>query len=278
MIASNRLQAPLADELSRLSPAWQACLNQDAPAQALQALQAFIAERQQQGAVIYPDRPFRALELIEPDAVRVVILGQDPYHGPGQAQGLAFSVPDGMRRPPSLRNIFLEVAAEQGHPEGASGIDAPVQGSLALEPGQGSALARLAGAGEVVQARADTASNDLTRWARQGVLLLNTSLTVEDGQAGSHARRGWETVTDALIAHVASLPSPKVFMLWGAHAQAKQALLPANGQRLVLAANHPSPLSARRPPVPFLGCGHFRQANEWLRAQGAAPIAWHQPA
>ena len=275
MTAPNLLQTPLADQLASLSPAWREALSQTQAAEALQAVQAFLDARHQAGAVIYPARPFRALELVEPESVRVVILGQDPYHGPGQAQGLAFSVPDGMRAPPSLRNIFLEVAADQGHPDPADPGVRPVQGMLELESSSSDALARLAAADGIVRDKARQASNDLTRWARQGVLLLNTSLTVEDGQAGSHARRGWEAVTDALIAHVAALPSPKVFMLWGAHAQAKQALLPDQGMRLVLCANHPSPLSARRPPVPFLGCGHFRKANTWLGGQGARPIDWN---
>ena len=275
MTASNLLQAPLADQLASLSPAWREPLAKPRAAQALQELQAFIDARQQAGAVIYPARPFRALELVEPKAVRVVILGQDPYHGPGQAQGLAFSVPDDMRTPPSLRNMFLEVAAEQGHPDPADSGVQPVQGTLELENSSSDALGRLAVAEDIVRDQAKQASNDLTRWARQGVLLLNTSLTVEDGQAGSHARRGWEAVTDALIEHVAALSSPKVFMLWGAHAQAKQALLPEQGTRLILTANHPSPLSARRPPVPFVGCGHFRKANAWLREQGASPIDWN---
>ena len=166
-----------------------------------------------------------------------MILGQDPYHGPGQAQGLAFSVPDDCKRPPSLRNIFNEIAQEY----------------------PGTAL---------------PAGNDLSPWADQGVLLLNTALTVEDGQPASHAKRGWETVTDALIALVAQDPSPKAFLLWGAHAQAKQALLPSNSGHLVLMSNHPSPLSARRPPVPFLGCGHFLATNRWLADQGKNPIDW----
>jgi len=166
-----------------------------------------------------------------------VILGQDPYHGPGQAQGMAFSVPDDCKRPPSLRNIFNEIARD--YPD----LSVP-------------------------------AGNDLSPWADQGVLLLNTALTVEDGQPASHAKRGWETVTDALIAHVARDSSPKVFMLWGAHAQAKRLLLPPDSGHLVLMSNHPSPLSARRPPVPFLGCGHFRATNDWLRDQGKNPIDW----
>ena len=197
-----------------------------------------------QGAVIYPTRPFRALDTLQPKDVRVVILGQDPYHGPGQAQGLAFSVPDGFKRPPSLRNIFQEI--EREFPADHS--------TLVLE--------------------SDLLKNDLSRWTAQGVLLLNTCLTVEDGQPASHARTGWEIVTDALIACVALDASPKVFMLWGAHAQSKQALISESGNHLILMANHPSPLSARRPPAPFVGCGHFRLANDWLGKQNIQIIDW----
>jgi uracil-DNA glycosylase len=197
-----------------------------------------------QGAVVYPARPFRALDALQPKDVRVVILGQDPYHGPGQAQGLAFSVPDGFKRPPSLRNILQEI--EREYPTDHSKL---VLASNLLK-------------------------NDLSRWAQQGVLLLNTSLTVEDGQPASHARAGWETVTDALMAEVAQDPAPKVFMLWGAHAQAKRALIAGHGDHLVLMANHPSPLSARRPPVPFVGCGHFGLANTWLAQHSSQVIDW----
>ena len=206
-------------------------------AAALHAVTAHVERRLAEGAVVYPATPFRALDHLAPAEVRVVILGQDPYHGAGQAQGLAFSVPDGCKRPPSLRNIFNEIAAEFPEAPPPSG-------------------------------------NDLSPWAEQGVLLLNTSLTVEDGQPASHAKKGWETVTDALIARVARDPRPKAFLLWGAHAQAKQALLPPHSGHLVLMANHPSPLSARRPPVPFLGCGHFRRTNDWLIDQGKNPIDW----
>lgn len=197
-----------------------------------------------QGAVIYPARPFRALDTLEPHTVQVVILGQDPYHGPGQAQGLAFSVPDGFKRPPSLRNILQEI--ERAYPTDDS--------KLVLT--------------------SNLLKNDLSRWAQQGVLLLNTCLTVEDGQPASHARAGWETVTDALITEVARDRSPKVFMLWGAHAQAKHALIAGQGDHLILMANHPSPLSARRPPVPFVGCDHFRLANEWLIQHKRQVIDW----
>jgi uracil-DNA glycosylase len=203
-----------------------------------------LTERLAHGAVIYPARPFRALETLEPQSVKVVILGQDPYHGPGQAQGLAFSVPDGFKRPPSLRNILLEI--EREFPTD--------QATLVLE--------------------SDLLQNDLSRWAAQGVLLLNTCLTVEDGQPASHARLGWETVTDALITDVARDPAPKVFMLWGAHAQAKRALIADHDNHLILMANHPSPLSARRPPTPFVGCDHFRLANDWLAQHNLQVIDW----
>lgn len=182
---------------------------------------------------------WRALECCPPDDVTVVILGQDPYHGPGQADGLAFSVPRGQAVPPSLRNVFKERWTDLG-------VAPPPHG-------------------------------DLTAWAQQGVLLLNTSLTVEDGQAGSHARWGWEVLTDRLVAQVAERTEPVVFMLWGAHAQAKQALIDAaapDGRHLVLQANHPSPLSAMRPPRPFLGCDHFAQANAFLAQAGQKTVDW----
>lgn len=181
------------------------------------ALGAFVAQRLAAGAVIYPDQPLRALELTPLAGVRVVIVGQDPYHGPDQAHGLAFSVQAGQRVPPSLRNIFSEIERSLP-PQPAPGVQARAPRSGALEP-----------------------------WARQGVLLLNTCLTVESGAPGSHAKQGWEALTDEIIKAVACSETPTVFMLWGAHAQAKQALV-SSGRHLVLAANHPSPLSARRPP------------------------------
>ena len=198
-------------------------------------LAVFIHQRLAAGATIYPPRPLRALELTPLAGVHAVILGQDPYHGPGQAEGLAFSVPPGVRPPPSLRNILQELGG----------------GQVVLGPASGS----------------------LVGWARRGVLLLNTSLTVEDGQAASHAKKGWEALTDALLARVGATASPCVYMLWGAHAQAKSGLIEATAARhgreaLVLQANHPSPLSARRPPVPFIGCGHFARASQWLAARG----------
>lgn len=201
------------------------------------ALQSFLDRRIGGGATIYPQRPLHALELTPLAGVRVVILGQDPYHGAGQAHGLAFSVPDGIRPPPSLRNIFLELHRDLG-------CAVPAGGSL-------------------------------ERWARQGVLLLNAVLTVEEGRPASHAGRGWEVFTDAVIDAVASDSGPKVFMLWGAHAQAKQQRIAgARGEHCVLTANHPSPLSARRGPQPFLGCRHFSRANAFLAANGRSVVDW----
>jgi uracil-DNA glycosylase len=191
------------------------------------------------GKTVYPIDPFRALTLTPLSRVRVLVLGQDPYHGPGQAQGLAFSVNSGVRLPPSLRNIFKEL-------ERSLGIAVPVDGSL-------------------------------DRWAKQGVLLLNTCLTVQAGQAASHARWGWECLTDVLVEAVAKSQYPIVFMLWGHHAQTKKHLIDAaDSQRrhVILQANHPSPLSAMRPPAPFIGCNHFAQANEFWARIGEKPLEW----
>lgn len=198
-------------------------------------LQAFLQDRLCAGAIIYPPEPLRALALSPLAGVRVVVLGQDPYHGPGQAEGLAFSVAPGVKAPPSLRNIFLELQRDLG-------LDLPSHGSL-------------------------------VHWAEQGVLLLNTCLTVEDGQPGSHAGRGWEVLTDQVVRHCSDQGAPKAFLLWGAHAQKKAGLIDPS-RHLVLFANHPSPLSARRPPAPFLGCGHFGAVNRWLEKRAEPPIIW----
>jgi uracil-DNA glycosylase len=191
-------------------------------------LRTFLAQRLAAGASIFPPKPLRALELTPAEQVRVVILGQDPYHGRGQAEGLAFSVAPGVALPPSLRNIFKELQRDLGEP-------------FPVFPSPGGSL---------------------VRWARKGVLLLNTCLTVEEGQPASHSGRGWEHLTDAIIGHVCQSARPTVFMLWGAHAQGKRALID-QGRHLVLTANHPSPLSALRPPLPFIGCGHFSHARLW---------------
>lgn len=218
-----------------VAEAWRPVLDRFWSDKAGQGLLAFLRARLQCGAVIYPPEPLRALSWGGPADVRVVIVGQDPYHGPGQAEGLAFSVAPGVRIPPSLRNIFKEQYRDLGLP-------APESGSL-------------------------------VPWARQGVLLLNTCLTVEDGQAGSHAGQGWEVLTDAVIQACSASAAPKVFLLWGAHAQKKADLIDVSRHQ-VLCANHPSPLSASRGPVPFLGCGHFGAANRWLTEQGFSPIDW----
>ncbi len=211
-----------------VAPGWQSLVDGFFAEAAGQKLLAFLGERLATGAAIFPPQPLRALELTPPDAVRVVILGQDPYHGRGQAEGLAFSVAPGVKVPPSLRNIFKELQRDLGTPPPAF----PMPGG------------------------------SLVNWATHGVLLLNTCLTVEEAQPASHAGRGWEVLTDAVIRHVAAGARPVVFMLWGAHAQSKRALIDATRHQ-VLTANHPSPLSALRPPAPFIGCGHFGQAQAW---------------
>jgi uracil-DNA glycosylase len=223
--SGNRLSRPLEGLLDEVPDGWRGPVQAWRQSDAGQALIQFVEARRAAGAVIYPADPLRALRMTPLPEVRVVILGQDPYHGPGQAEGMAFSVPAGVKPPPSLRNIFKELQRDLGLPPPSHG--------------------------------------HLGGWARQGVLLLNTTLTVEDGQPASHARRGWEALTDGLIRAVAELPRPVVFMLWGAHAQGKAGgiELAAPGRHVLLQANHPSPLSALRPPVPFLGCGHFGRAG-----------------
>lgn len=229
-------------DTSTLPDCWQAVLAQAPACVQLPRIKAAVQAELNAGVTLYPSDPWRALRLTHLAEVRVVILGQDPYHGPEQANGLAFSVASQCKVPPSLRNIFAEISRD------------PVLANEALQP------------------RPDP---DLTRWAKQGVLLLNTSLTVRDGQAASHAKLGWQLITDGIISAVAKRQTSTVFMLWGAHAQAKAELIQSQGrQHLVLSANHPSPLSARRPPVPFLGCGHFGRANQWLQAQGLQAVNW----
>lgn len=228
------------DQLSSANPAdwpvaagWQALVDDYFASPAGQRILGFLRQRLDEGAVVFPPQPLRALELTPPEDVRVVILGQDPYHGRGQAEGLAFSVAPGVPYPPSLRNIFKELQRDLGTPPPAF-----------PQPG-----------------------GSLAKWARHGVLLLNTGLTVEEGKPASHAGRGWEVLTDAIIGHVASHDRPKVFMLWGSHAQGKRALIDGS-RHLILTANHPSPLSAQRPPVPFIGCGHFSRARAWRDEHG----------
>ena len=238
--ADNRLREPLAAAFGRVPEAWRSVTDPFLNSDTGRRLAAFVDQRLGDGAVIYPRHVLRALEFGPPESIRVVIVGQDPYHGAGQAQGLAFSVAPGQRKqPPSLRNILAEVGADTGEPSACH--------------------------------------DDLSAWARQGILLLNSALTVEDGAPASHAGRGWEALTDALLARVAGLPAPVVFMLWGASAQRKRTLVEqvAPVAHLVLQANHPSPLSANRPPVPFAGCRHFSRANAFLLAHERGPaIRW----
>ena len=212
-----------------------------------QACVAAIEARQRGGAIVYPGDVLRALKLTPLESVRVLILGQDPYHGPGQAQGLAFSVPDGHRLPPSLRHILQEVRRDIGV------LNPEVQGG------------------------------DLSAWARQGVLLLNSSLTVEDGSPGAHSRLGWsgliERLLNAVVAETSQPGRALAVLLWGAHAQAWAPVVQSGGSAsasLVLNCNHPSPLSARRGPAPFLGCGHFSRARDFLaqRMRDQPPLRW----
>ena len=190
--------------------------------------------RQSQSVFPAQDEIFRALQLTSFDHVKVVLLGQDPYHGAGQAHGLAFSVPDGAKTPPSLRNIFKEICAD-------------------------------------IYEGADRAMlTDLSRWANQGVLLLNATLTVAEGKAGSHQHLGWQTLTDQIVATLSAERQQLVFLLWGAHAQ-KKGILVDRDRHLVLETVHPSPLSAYRG---FFGCRHFSRTNAYLKQYANDPIIW----
>ncbi len=236
-LPDNRLQRPLAEAFGGLPAAW-AGLAQDFLASAAgQRLCTLVDERRAAGVEVYPADPLRALRSLTPAQVKVVILGQDPYHGPGEAQGLAFSVSNGVKIPPSLRHIRQELVDDLG--------------------------------GELPR------GGDLSSWIDAGVLLLNTSLTVERDRPASHAKAGWTGFTDAVIDAVALDQAPKVFLLWGAHAQQNaERIRSAGAGHGLLMSNHPSPLSARRPPVPFLGSRPFSRANVMLQAQGAAPVDW----
>ncbi len=224
----------------RLHQSWLGPLRSEFDEPYMQALKTFLAKERQSGQRVFP-RPaewFRALDLTPLDQVRVVILGQDPYHGEGQAHGLAFSVQPGVRPPPSLVNIYKEMATDLG----------------IAPPGHGL----------------------LDHWARQGVLLLNSVLTVRMGQAASHQGRGWERFTDAVIRAVAAKPEPVVFILWGAYAQKKAGFVRemGEGRHCVLTSVHPSPLSARGG---FFGSKPFSKANDFLVEHGREPIDWALP-
>lgn len=214
--------------------AWTPLLQAELDAPYFRELTARV-EAARSSAEVYPPagREFFALEATQPQTVRAVILGQDPYHEPGQAMGLSFSVARGTKLPPSLRNIYRELQDDLG-------IAPPLHG-------------------------------DLTAWARQGVLLLNTVLTVERGRANSHADFGWQRFTDAVIAATAKLEQPIAFVLWGAQAQKKTALIQTNAPRLLLSAPHPSPLSSYRG---FFGSRPFSKINAFLQTHGQPPIDW----
>lgn len=221
----------------KLHPSWLEPLQGEFAQDYMAHLKHFLLSERDAGKRIFPSGSnwFRALDLTPLDEVRVVILGQDPYHGPGQAHGLCFSVPDGVRPPPSLVNIYKELENDLGV--------RPVKHGF------------------------------LEHWAKQGVLLLNSVLTVEMGLAASHRDRGWEQFTDAVIRLVNEKQDPVVFMLWGSYAQ-KKASFVDQSRHLVLKAPHPSPLSAHSG---FLGCKHFSKANAFLEGRGLAPIDWALP-
>lgn len=217
----------------RIHPSWRAVLQTEFDQPYFAELAAFVRQEYRTARCYPPARlVFNAFEQCPFDEVRAVILGQDPYHGPGQAEGLCFSVPDGVPHPPSLQNIFKEIESEYGTP-------VPVSGSL-------------------------------LRWAKQGVLLLNATLTVSEGRAGSHQGRGWERFTDAVIKAISDHRDGIVFLLWGSYAGSKATLIDAD-RHCILRCAHPSPLSAYRG---FFGSHHFQLANDYLQKHGKRLIQW----
>lgn len=225
----------------KLDESWKAPLTPEFASSYMENLRGFLIEQHKAGKTIFPkgSEYFRALDLTPLEKVRVVILGQDPYHGPGQAHGLCFSVQPGVRPPPSLVNIYKELESDIG-------MQRPVHGFL-------------------------------ESWATQGVLLLNSVLTVEKGEAASHRGKGWEQFTDAVIRLIAAQEQPVVFLLWGSYAQKKAAFVQSveeGGKHLVLKAPHPSPLSAYNG---FFGCRHFSKTNAFLKANGLPAIDWSLP-
>jgi uracil-DNA glycosylase len=217
----------------QIEPSWKIHLESEFQKPYFKQLVDFVKQEYAHSSIYPPAKQiFHAFELCNFDATKVVILGQDPYHGPGQANGLCFSVNDGVRIPPSLLNIFKEIQAELGKPIPSSG--------------------------------------NLERWAQQGVLLLNATLTVRAGKPGSHQKQGWETFTDAVIRIVGQQKTQVVFLLWGAYAQQKASLIDTQNN-LVLQSAHPSPYAADRG---FFGNNHFIKTNEYLCTHGLTPIDW----
>jgi uracil-DNA glycosylase len=224
----------------RLETSWKAALAEEFRAPYMRELRAFLKREKQARKTIYPDGQhiFAALDLCPLPKVKVVIIGQDPYHGPNQAHGLCFSVQPGVPQPPSLVNVFQEINDDLGTPD----------------------------------QRLDGSRGCLEPWARQGVLLLNAVLTVERSRAGSHQGKGWEIFTDRIVAVLNEQREHLVFLLWGSYAQKKGAIVDRQ-RHCVLTAPHPSPLSAHRG---FFGCRHFSAANAYLEANGRTPIDWFQ--
>ncbi|QOI97806.1 MAG: uracil-DNA glycosylase [Flammeovirgaceae bacterium] len=217
----------------RIAPGWKSRLSDEFVQPYFQQLAAFVKSEYQLATVYPPGRQiFNAFDACSFEDVKVVILGQDPYHGPGQANGLCFSVTDQVRMPPSLVNIFKEIQTDLGKPFPASG--------------------------------------NLERWARQGVLLLNATLTVRASSPGSHQHKGWEIFTDAVIKLISAEKENVVFLLWGAYAQKKGEVIDRS-KHLVLMAPHPSPFSADRG---FFGCRHFSKTNAYLKSKGLREIDW----
>jgi len=237
VLPANPVSTATSDDRVRLEPSWKARLRLEFSQAYMHQLREFLKKEIQARKVIYPRgvEYFAALDHTPFDRVKVVILGQDPYHGPKQAHGLCFSVRPGVDIPPSLQNIFIELKNDLG-------IEPPNHGHL-------------------------------THWAEQGVLLLNATLSVEAGKAGSHQNKGWEKFTDAVIDVLNREREGLVFVLWGSYAQKKGAFIDT-GKHLVLSGPHPSPLSAHRG---FFGCRHFSRINDYLQARGKAPIDWRLP-
>ena len=217
-----------------MEPSWKARLQDEFQLPYMEALRSFLLERKRVGAQIYPagSHYFHSMKLTPFEAVKVVILGQDPYHGPGQAHGLCFSVMPGVSVPPSLVNLYKEIKNDLGIAPAGHGF--------------------------------------LESWARQGVFLLNSVLTVERGRAGAHQGKGWERLTDKIVSLLSDECEGLVFLLWGSYAQRKGQMIDRD-RHLVLTAPHPSPLSAHRG---FFGCRHFSRTNEWLQKRGEQPIDW----
>lgn len=220
----------------KINPEWKDILSEEFDKDYFRSLSNFLHSEKANHKIIYPKggEIFNAFELTPFSRVKVVILGQDPYHGPGQAHGLSFSVPHGIRIPPSLVNIYKEISTDLGHPE---------------FPGE--------------------RGGNLTGWAQQGVFLLNASLTVQAGAPASHSKIGWEIFTDAVIRQLSDRREHIVFMLWGNFARAKKELIDTT-RHLVLEAAHPSPLARGA----FFGCRHFSRCNDYLRSYGIEPIDW----